>query len=809
MLRFKTIYGRISAYLIAVGIIFVFLFLVLEFYTSKTDKQIRKSFQNQLNHEVNSLLELNALQMDKTVNDYTHWDDFVAALEKNDTVFYNDYISLSTYNFNYICLYNPDLLKVYELSKNGLFESEIIPIEALEKLKITKFLKFFITTKSGLLEVSSASVHPTEDPEHTKTEPSGYLFAARIWDNKFLNDLKEISGAEIKIASINDSISTKNNNSINALIHFAGWNGKPVSKLVFTRNLEQNYRTTKNIKAFLFVFGIIILLISNLFAWKHINKPLKLVIEILRTDNAEAIQSLKKSPAEYGHIGNLFEKYNLQKSEVLKAKEMARDRETRINAILQAIPDLIFIQDKNGVFLEHHAPQSEKLYRKPEEFIGKNMDDVLPFEFIKISRPVFVNAIKSKKVQSFEYSLPAEDGILYFESKIIAFKENEILSIVRDITSRKLAEIELAKSQENFIEAQKVGNVGHWELRFADNKLLWSEQVYRIYEVFPESFDLNYDNVVAMFHPQDKIIVEEEFRKSIANKKELNVEHRIITQSGKTKYLNERAAIRYGDNKEAIEAFGSVADITEQKEAEIKIKQQNEALQELIATKDKLMSIIAHDLRNPFNSIMGFSEVLANQIQELDIDEIKNFATIIYNTTKNANTLLENLLEWAKAQTNKTIFKPEKIVFNSLLAECIGMMSNSLQAKNIEIVQIIPTQTIVLADPEMLKTILRNLIGNAIKFTAVSGKISVNAKINPGNVEISLIDNGVGMDKNQIKSLFKIGEIKSEKGTKGESGTGLGLMICKEFVEKHGGKIWVESQLGKGSNFSFTLPVHY
>jgi signal transduction histidine kinase len=230
-------------------------------------------------------------------------------------------------------------------------------------------------------------------------------------------------------------------------------------------------------------------------------------------------------------------------------------------------------------------------------------------------------------------------------------------------------------------------------------------------------------------------------------------------------------------------------------------------LKELNATKDKLFSIIAHDLRSPFNSIIGFLELLTENVNSFKASEREYLLNTINSSAKNTLILLDNLLNWAKSQTGQINFMPEKVVLSTIMYEIFELSGSNAKNKNI-VLNYIPSEEIeVFADLNMIKTVLRNLISNAIKFTNSNGKINVHAVLKDIYIEIAVSDNGVGLDEKSQNKLFNLETNKSSSGTENEKGTGLGLILCKEFVEKNGGKLWVESELGKGSNFKFTLPV--
>ncbi len=231
-------------------------------------------------------------------------------------------------------------------------------------------------------------------------------------------------------------------------------------------------------------------------------------------------------------------------------------------------------------------------------------------------------------------------------------------------------------------------------------------------------------------------------------------------------------------------------------------------LRELNATKDKLFSIIAHDLRNPFNSILGFSELLIENVKKYEAAETEECLRLISLSAKKTIILLDNLLSWAKSQTGQINYKPEKLILSSIIQDILDISISNAKIKNISLNYMQSGDIKVYADKNMLTTVLRNLISNAIKFTKPGGEIKVFTISEQNQAEISISDNGVGMNDGTRKKLFKISANITTVGTAEEKGSGLGLVLCKEFVEKLGGNIWVESETGKGSDFKFTLPLN-
>ncbi|NBC83170.1 MAG: response regulator [Bacteroidetes bacterium] len=241
---------------------------------------------------------------------------------------------------------------------------------------------------------------------------------------------------------------------------------------------------------------------------------------------------------------------------------------------------------------------------------------------------------------------------------------------------------------------------------------------------------------------------------------------------------------------------------------EQKVEIRTTELSELNATKDKFFSIIAHDLKNPFNTLLGFSELLMTNLSNYSSSELEEFIGIIHQTSKNAYALLENLLEWSRSQTGRIKFQPDKLDMKLLVESTLQTVQNNALKKNITLLNQIKHPGTAFADENMIKTVIRNLLSNAIKFTDNEGEIKVYSKTEDNLIYITISDNGVGIKEKDLEKLFRIDVNHSTVGTENEMGTGLGLILCKEFIVKNGGEIWVESEYGKGSQFTFTLPIH-
>lgn len=233
----------------------------------------------------------------------------------------------------------------------------------------------------------------------------------------------------------------------------------------------------------------------------------------------------------------------------------------------------------------------------------------------------------------------------------------------------------------------------------------------------------------------------------------------------------------------------------------------NKKLSELNAMKDLLFGIVAHDLKNPFLSILGATDLLLKELDNMSKDEIREIIELIETSGKHTYNLLENLLYWSLSQTDNIQYAPEKISLPEIVNETILLLANSAQTKSITLSSHSPEDFVALCDKEMIKLVLRNLISNGIKYTQEGGLVEVSLKKNSGFIEVSVKDSGVGIDAERKESLMMIDRHSSTAGTKGEKGTGLGLFLCKDFVERNKGNLVIESEVGKGSRFVFTLPA--
>ncbi len=305
-------------------------------------------------------------------------------------------------------------------------------------------------------------------------------------------------------------------------------------------------------------------------------------------------------------------------------------------------------------------------------------------------------------------------------------------------------------------------------------------------------------------HDDRGLVINNQFKRLRGEAADIRYQLKILKKDNSIKWVEMSGAKIEWEGQPATMNF--ITDITDRKKAEREIKLKNEELLKLNVEKDKFFAIIAHDLRSPFNGFLGLTQMMTEELPNMTMAEIQEIAVTMGNSATNLFRLLENLLQWAGIQQGLIHLDLKVLQLLPIIDESIMMMLEPAKSKGIEIVYDIPDDLTVFADSNILHTVIRNLVSNAVKFTHKNGKISVSAKtIGDKNVEISIQDTGIGMSRAMIDNLFRLDMQTNRKGTEDEPSSGLGLLLCKEFVEKHSGRLWAESEEGKGSVFHFTI----
>jgi PAS domain S-box-containing protein len=398
----------------------------------------------------------------------------------------------------------------------------------------------------------------------------------------------------------------------------------------------------------------------------------------------------------------------------------------------------------------------------------------------KNGRVVYVNEFVQKGYESI-------DGSVYYDCIAEDVTEKKIVDeLISDVIGRDYAIIKALPdvlfilSEDGKFTDFKAGNNSEFPISpsFIIGKKIW--------DIFPHT-------IAEPLH----LLIKESYNSGILKTYDFKMQNHDVEKHYEARIVKSHKN----------EVLMLLRDVTNQKQNEIQILKIAEDLKQINDTKVKFVSIIAHDVRTPIIALIGYAEILADDIDDLQKSEIKEFASSIVEISKQTIGLLTNLLEWSRLQTGRIEFHPEPVNAYSISENTLSLLTSNSEQKNITIINKLDTETFVYADENMMQSIFNNLVTNAIKFTNRNGQIILSATRVEDMIRFSVKDNGVGMDEKQKSLLFGMNKSFTTPGTTNEKGSGLGMILCKDFIEKHSGEIWVESNSGKGSEFFFTIPA--
>ncbi|MBE9509296.1 MAG: PAS domain S-box protein [Bacteroidetes bacterium] len=515
---------------------------------------------------------------------------------------------------------------------------------------------------------------------------------------------------------------------------------------------------------------------SNTFTEHGYQAGLILLVFLLSMALADKrIQALKESEEKYR---NVVERAN-DMIAIIQDSKIKYVNQKAVDSLGYPLSNLL---NKNFIKFVHPDEYDILIERNRRRFSGEKISDT--YETILVDKKGhLINVIMS-------------GGLIDYEGKPAN------LVIMHDITKRKKAEEEIKRSEEKYRVFFKTSTDCVY-ITSKDGKWLDMSDNAPEFFGYESKEELKRVNIRELYkNPSDRELDMSEVEQQGFTKDVMfNLKKK---DSSIIKALISSVAIK--DNDGNVVAFqGSIRDITAQKEAEITLKENQKYLKELNASKDKFFSIISHDLRSPFNSILGFTELLWKNSGDFSKAEIEKIAYDIYKTGNETIDLLNNLLEWSSSQTGKLKINAENFFLKSVIDDTIDLLNEYAIKKNITVLNEVPGQIKVFADKNMINSVTRNLLSNAIKFTQ-NGDVRITAKDVNSFMECTITDTGVGMNPEDIKKLFRLDTEFSTPGTANEKGSGLGLILCKEFIEKNHGEIYIESKKGKGTSFMFKLP---
>ncbi len=494
----------------------------------------------------------------------------------------------------------------------------------------------------------------------------------------------------------------------------------------------------------------------------------------------------------------------------------AKNELRKLYKVLNSVDNGV-IEFVNGKAVFVNSKFSEMLkYNNPKEIIGKEISELLvPENEEQISELFAVKSGKDSELHEVSW-LTKNSEPVKLKSLFAPLADSEkILVIVYEKIGEPKSSSKIPEEKSFEVESIIENLDGFvWSAGEKDGKLkvtYYSDNVLDVTGYTNKEFLENEKLWVNIIHPEDSEKVISKLREFYHDKKDLSkleLEYRLIRKDGVTIWVNNKISVKRDNDGRVEKVYGLVTDITKKKKSEEELKKYTNDLKKLNETKDRFISIISHDLRTPFSSILGFTDMLLTE-KDLDDEKKNQYIGFIKESALNMLSLVNSLLDWIRLQTGKMKFEPGRINAKEVLTKVIQMLSGRAMQKGVSIVSQLEHDYFVYADEDLLMIIFNNLISNALKFTPSGGKIEIKGRylIDRKMVEFSVKDTGVGMDEEEKNKLFRIDEKFTTLGTEGERGSGLGLKLVHEIVNRHGGEIRVKSKKGEGTEMIFTLPV--
>ena len=484
--------------------------------------------------------------------------------------------------------------------------------------------------------------------------------------------------------------------------------------------------------------------------------------------------------------------------------------EERFRTIFENNSSAIVIVEKDSTVSMVNKAYCEMTGFTKQEVVGKSWHSLIPESererLTKYNRLRFDQSSEAPNI--YEFKFQKKNGEIRVGLMSVFFDQliNQIVTSITDISERKEMEISLSESREKYRKLIEMQGEGLAIVDKEERFIFTNPAADRIM-----GFPLGglTGRKLNEFVSSETFVMVQKQTELRAEGNQSTYEMEFVRPDGETKVFLVTATPTFNAVGEFESSLGIFIDITDRKKIENELKKNESELKALNTTKDKLFSIIAHDLRGPVGTSADLLEVMIENFENFSKEEQYKMLEILGNSAKSTFNLLETLLNWSVIQTGNLVFKPELFNLTKCIESVVDNMIPTAFSKNITLSFKNSEEVFTYADQNMIQTIIRNLIGNAIKYTYRDGNVKVSLTAADGKTEISVSDDGMGMDETITKKLFVLNSQNSIYGTENEKGTGLGLILCKEFIERHGGHIRVESEIGKGSNFIFDIPQIY
>jgi PAS domain S-box-containing protein len=776
-------------------------------------------------------LELQGSSLATFARDYSLWGEMVQFVQTGDRTWakVNIDVGMGTYRANAAWVFNTTGALVYA-AHDSTIEALLKPLPSGLRVRDVfgdgHFCHFFVTGRDGPVEIRGATIHPSEDDER-KTPVRGYFLVARSWNREYLAELSRLTGKSMRIEPAGPGAKpsaeiARQSGTITFTRPLASTQGGP--ELMLTASLRPGWIATalsSDRGSFQQQAGLVLLVILglSLVLWFWVTRPLGLLRYSLATGSARALRPLERNRTEFGQLAQLVKQSFGQQAALVnevaerkRTEQTLRESEEKYRLVIDNVGEAILVvQDGKIVFANPSASR----------ILGYNHKELLTLSFNQLIHPIDRWVV----ADGFSRRFAGEDIRGRFGFRIVRhYSETRhleasavyiewmgrpaTLSFLNDVTERKQAENALSESEERFRRAFEDSGVGKL-LTGLDGRLLRVNRALAAMLGYSVE-ELQSMNFQAVTHPDDIGANRETLARLQSGPEEsARFEKRYLHKDGRVVWVDMSTVLLRDADGKPYHFVADAVNITDRKLAETEIRQKNAELVELNEEKNRLLGMAAHDLRNPLSIVNTASAFLLDDASR-SLPEAKRteFLRRINSGSKFMLKLIDDLLDVAKIEAGRLDLELREGDLCALIEENLAINRMLADNKSIRL-DFAPESGLppLRFDRAKIEQVLSNLVGNAVKFSTPGTAVMVQASRVDGSVVVSVRDQGQGIPAEELDQLFKPFAKTSVRSTAGEKSTGLGLAICRRIVEGHGGRIWAESEVGKGSTFSFSLPV--
>lgn len=682
--------ARNKIVLLTLGITLIFLMFIIQYhYIRKQQVEIFLKSEKVADEKViNKILEFKAASYLKPTKDNSAWDEMLEYTKTKDSAWAQENLEgvRITFDMSYIGAYDAKGNLLYSVCDSLSEDFKLNKADIEFWLNHNTLVNSYELINGYLYQIFGAPIVPSSDIFY-KTKSQGYLISAKKWDSSYISEIAKTTGFNVKIINLKENQQSNENADLEVITKSVNdADGNEIMKVEFSK--ERTVASQVRYFNILAYTSIIVLIIALIFFFYltslWLTKPLKSITKSLKEGNIKPIELLFDKKNEFGEIAVLIKEFNEQKENLLIEVTERTKANEKYKALLIAQPDLMFILDRKGVFIDFYAPATKELYKAPSDFLGKTLQEVFPFSFINDIYSSMDDIFNSNNVFTIEYELEMPDGIHYNEARFVPIDNEHLLTLVRDITDNKLVEKELISAKEKAQESDRL--------------------------------------------------------------------------------------------------------------------------------KSAFLANMSHEIRTPMHAILGFSKLLEDE-SITQADKL-NFISIINRSGEELLTLINDIIDISKIDSNLLEISKSTFNLNHLIDNLMITFESEKQRLDKSDIKFVLEKglenkyALIVSDKIRLTQVINNLISNALKFT-LKGTIKFGYRHDGKYLMFYVEDTGKGIAEENLSLIFERFRQEDESNERNYGGAGLGLPISKGFIELLGGKIWVESEEGKGSKFFFTLPYEF